>query len=227
MKRVVESELMEDESQVKAYAEADFERPHSQFITRLNHFINDTQFGGVALDLGCGPGDISCRFARSFPMGKVHAVDGSEAMITAARKRSPDDVNRRIRYILGMLPDVMLPQSRYELIFSNSLLHHLHDPQVLWQVIKKYSKPGTHVVIMDLLRPDSLETAQALVKTYADNEPEVLQQDFYNSLLAAFTLPEIKQQLRQAALELDVEQISDRHVFISGVIPGAYFTKWT
>jgi trans-aconitate methyltransferase len=227
MKRVLEPELMEDENQVKAYAEADFDSPHSQFITRLNHFINSAQFGGVALDLGCGPGDISCRFARAYPMSKIHAVDGSEAMIYTARQQTPDDVNRRIRFILGMLPDVMLPQLSYELIFSNSLLHHLHDSQTLWQVIKKYSKPGTHIVVMDLIRPESIESAHALVNKYAGNEPEILQHDFYNSLLAAFTLPEIKQQLRQAGLDLDVEQISDRHVFISGVIPGAYFNKWT
>ncbi|SJM92727.1 class I SAM-dependent methyltransferase [Crenothrix polyspora] len=227
MKRVLEPELMEDEGQVQCYAQANFDAPHSQFITRLSHFINGAPFSGVALDLGCGPGDISCRFARHFTLSKVHAVDGSEAMITMARQQTPDDVNRRIRYILGMLPDVMLPQSSYELIFSNSLLHHLHDPQALWQVIKKYAKPGTHVVIMDLLRPDSSEAAHALVNTYAENEPEILQDDFYNSLLAAFTVPEIKQQLKQAGLDLEIEQISDRHVFISGIIPGAYFTKWT
>ncbi|WP_394754179.1 class I SAM-dependent methyltransferase [Crenothrix sp.] len=227
MNRILEPELMEDEDQVKAYAEADFDIPHNQFITRLDHFINGAQFGGVALDLGCGPGDISCRFASAYPLSKIHAVDGSEAMIHFARQQTPDDVNRRIRFILGMLPDVMLPQLSYELIFSNSLLHHLYDPQVLWQVIKKYSKPGTHIIIMDLLRPDNIESAHALVSTYAGNEPEILQRDFYNSLLAAFTLAEIKQQLKHAALDLSVEQISDRHVFISGVIPGAYFNKWT
>ena len=35
MKRVLEPELMEDEIQVKAYAEADFESSHNDFILRL------------------------------------------------------------------------------------------------------------------------------------------------------------------------------------------------
>jgi 2-polyprenyl-3-methyl-5-hydroxy-6-metoxy-1,4-benzoquinol methylase len=227
MNRVLEPELMEDEIQVKAYTEADFNSPNSQFIMRLQQFINATQFSGVALDLGCGAGDISCRFARTFPQSKVHAVDGSEAMIQYGRLLTPDDVNRRVRFILGLLPDVILPQSSYEIIFSNSLLHHLHDPQTLWQVVKKYSKPGTHIVIMDLLRPDSVDAAHAFVDKYAAQEPTILQGDFYNSLLAAFTLPEIRLQLKIAGLDLQVEQISDRHVFISGVIPGAYFNKWT
>lgn len=227
MNRILEPELMEDEDQVKAYARADFSSPNSQFITRLGHFIPSTNFGGVALDLGCGPGDISSRFARLFPFSKVHAVDGSEAMIHCARQLAADDVSRRIRFILGMLPDVMLPQSNYEIIFSNSLLHHLHDPQVLWQVVKKFSKPGSHIVVMDLIRPESEAAAKALVTNYAGQEPEILQRDFYHSLRAAFTLAEIRQQLRQAKLDFDVEQISDRHVWITGIIPGAYFNTWT
>jgi hypothetical protein len=86
-------------------------------------------------------------------------------------------------------------------------------------VIKKYAQPETGIIIMDLLRPESTEAAKQLVKTYADNEPPILQQDFYNSLLAAFTLDEIKAQLKQAGLRFLVEQISDRHVFISGIMP--------
>ncbi len=77
MKRVLEAELMEDAAQVKAYAEADFEIPHSQFIERLTAFINEPDFSGTALDLGCGPGDISCRLARAYPLSRVHAIDGS------------------------------------------------------------------------------------------------------------------------------------------------------
>ena len=227
MQRVVEPELMEDEIQVQAYADADFEAPNSQFIKRLKHIFPYKQFGGVALDLGCGPGEISWRFAREFPQTRIHAVDGSEAMIYCARARTPGDVNGRIRYILGMLPDVMLPSTSYELIYSNSLLHHLHDPQALWQVVKKYAKPGTYIAVMDLLRPDNVQEVEDLVNRYAAHDSEILQRDFYNSLLAAFTISEIKLQFRQAGLDLNVEQISDRHVFISGVIPGAYFSKWT
>lgn len=210
---------MEDQAQVKAYAKADFEIPHNQFIQRLKLFINKPEFSGTALDLGCGSGDISCRFAKAFPLSKVHAVDGSEAMLEYGKLLISKELKPRINFILGMLPDVILPQSGYEIIFCNSLLHHLHDPLVLWQVIKKYFRPGTRIVIMDLLRPDCIESAQILVNNYAINEPEILKRDFYYSLLAAFTITEIKKQLAQAGLNLFIEQISDRHVFITGVAP--------
>lgn len=219
MKRSMEPELMVDERQVKAYAEANFEIPHNEFIQRLQAFIGRPEFNGTALDLGCGPGDISCRFAKAFPLSNVHAVDGSTPMLSHAKSTLTFDLAKRINYIKGLLPDVKLPHSGYEIIFSNSLLHHLPDPQILWETIKQYSRSGTHIIIMDLLRPDSIEDAQKMVDNYVANEPEILQRDFYHSLLAAFSMKEITAQLTQAGLNLNIEQISDRHVFITGVIP--------
>ncbi len=218
MKRVLEPELMVDEHQVIAYAQADFEIPHQDFINRLSAWINEPNFSGTALDLGCGPGDISFRFAKAFPLSTLHAVDGSQPMLNVALATLNHDLHTRVDFIHGLLPDVILPQSDYDIIFSNSLLHHLPESQVLWKTIKNYARSGTRIIIMDLLRPADLIVAQKMVKDYAANEPKILQRDFYHSLLAAFSLEEISTQLAQADLKLHVEQISDRHVFITGVI---------
>lgn len=217
MDRQTEPELMEDPEQVKAYAEADFAVPHQQFVDRLRDFINDPEFNGIALDLGCGPGDISLRFAKAFPFSRIDAVDGSRVMLDYAATYT-SAARGRIRLIQGRLPDVILPERFYEIIFSNSLLHHLPNPQILWQTIKKVAKPGSRIAVMDLLRPASREAAMALVEAYAANEPEILQHDFYYSLLAAFTLEEVQDQLQKADLPLNIEQISDRHVFIKGIL---------
>ncbi len=219
MNRVLEPELMEDDEQVKAYAEANFEIPHSQFIQLLTDFVNNPEFDGHALDLGCGPGDISSRFAETFPLCKLDAVDGSLPMLNYAKTIIDPKLNDRLRFIHGLLPHVTLPQSNYEIIFSNSLLHHLPDPNTLWQSVIKYSKPETRVIIMDLIRPANEDEARQLVETYAKNEPDILKTDFYNSLLAAFSLKEITAQLVRAELNFNIVQISDRHVFITGVIP--------
>ncbi len=219
MNRILEPELMEALDQVKAYAEANFKVPHDNFMRQLKLYLNKPAFNGTALDLGCGPGDITVRFANAFPAATVHAVDGSEPMLAYAKGALPTNLSTRIRFIKAVLPHVTLPQSNYEIIYSNSLLHHLAEPQVLWQTVKSYAKPGTAVFIMDLLRPGSPEEAQKMVAQYAGDEPEILQRDFYNSLLAAFSLKEIISQLAQAELNLHVVQISDRHVFISGIIP--------
>lgn len=209
---------MEDALQVSAYAEADFSEPHNHFIKRLQTLVDPAEFAGTALDLGCGPGDISCRFARAFPLSRVVAVDGSLPMLNYGRKNVPEELRGRIHFIHGMLQDICLPEAGYELILSNSLLHHLPDPAILWHLIARYAQSGSRLAIMDLVRPKNLAEARRLVEIYVRDGPEILQHDFYHSLLAAFTIDEIKAQISACGFNLRIEQISDRHVFISGIM---------
>ena len=219
MKRTPEPELMEDEEQVLAYAEADFEAPHSHFISLLEAFLEGQAVKGHVLDLGCGPGDITFRLAEVFPDCIIHGLDGSDAMLRCGRKRlaRSSHLHDRIRFVQGILPNAALPRDRYEAVISNSLLHHLADPQVLWKAVKRWAQPEAPVFIMDLIRPDSPDQARQLVDTYAADEPGILKRDFYNSLLAAFVIDEITSQLATAGLgHFSVEQVSDRHVVVSG-----------
>lgn len=220
MERVTEPELMDEHEQAQAFAQADFEEPHGRFVDLARERL-PRELAGTVLDLGCGTGDISMRFARGFPSCTVHGVDGAPAMLRWGRDilaRRPELVSR-VELIEGVLPGAKLPRERYDAIISNSLLHHLHDPQVLWQTVRAHAGPGTPVFIMDLMRPSSTEAALALVKEYAFGEPEVLRRDFYNSLLAAFEPEEVRSQLAEAALPFTVEEVSDRHLLVTGRMP--------
>jgi hypothetical protein len=62
--------------------------------------------------------------------------------------------------------------------------------------------------------------ATALVAQYAANEPEILQRDLA-SLCAAFEPAEVRQQLAACGLDtLRVTEVSDRHLLVSGYLPG-------
>ncbi|HBE91962.1 MAG TPA: SAM-dependent methyltransferase, partial [Gammaproteobacteria bacterium] len=55
------------------------------------------------------------------------------------------------------------------------------------------------------------------VQQYASDEADILQEDFYNSLLAAYTVDEVRGQLDAYGLQhLKVSRPSDRHLLISG-----------
>ncbi len=219
MKRIREPELMDDEAQARAYAEADFEEPNSHFAALYDEFIGRLPEGAAVLDLGCGPGDITLRIAAAHPQIEIHGLDGSAAMLAfghAALAQQPG-LRERVSFIEGLVPDALLPRARYDAVISNSLLHHLHDPETLWRMIQARARPGAPVLVMDLMRPADEPAAQALVAQYAANEPEVLRRDFYNSLLAAFELDEVRQQLELAGLaRLEVKPVSDRHLLVSG-----------
>lgn len=219
MERILEPELMDDMGQAMAYADADFEEPHSRVIELFKSEFPGAGIKGHILDLGCGPGDMTFRFAYLFPESRVTGVDGSAAMIELAnkRKKSEKTIADRVVFIEGALPGAPVPRTPYSLIVSNSLLHHLHNPDILWKSILEYSSPGTKIFVVDLLRPGNREEAGRIVEQYSVNEPEILKRDFYNSLLAAFRPEEVERQLSDSGLsELSVRVVSDRHLLVSG-----------
>jgi ubiquinone/menaquinone biosynthesis C-methylase UbiE len=217
MQRTPEPELMTDADQVLAYAEADFEEPHQRFVDLLGERLPRLPQSGNALDIGCGPGDITCRFARAFPGFHVDGLDGSLPMLELARKAAASaGLTERARFHHCYLPEGDAPSERYDLVFSNSLLHHLADPAVLWRSVRRWSGPDGAVFVMDLARPDSTRQAARLVDQYSRDEPEVLRRDFYNSLLAAYRPDEVRQQLKQSDLaHLRLEMVSDRHWLVT------------
>jgi trans-aconitate methyltransferase len=219
MKRIPEPEMMDDPEQVRAYGRADFEEPHSNFIKLLKRFCSHLGHADTILDLGCGTGDITFRVGRAFPDSVIDAVDGSAAMLSYAEEelKKRTELARRVRFIHGKIQEFTSGR-RYDLIVSNSLLHHLSDPTCFWLAVKRLSAAGTRVFIMDLMRPESAEEAWRLVETYSPYEPDIMKRDFYNSLLAAFEVGEVKLQLEEAGLGgFQAERVSDRHLTVCGI----------
>ena len=209
---------MEDEAQVLAYAAADFEEVNQGFLDRFREYFPEFTEGHI-LDLGCGPGDIPVRFARALPSCRITGVDASEPMIglagVAVKQAGLAD---RITFRCERFQGVSLIEP-VDAVVSNSLLHHVPNPLQFWYRLRRLVKPGSPVLVMDLLRPDSPEEAQAIVDRNAAKEPEILRRDFYNSLLAAFTEDEVAAQLAEMNLSrLIVDVVDDRHWVVSGII---------
>ncbi|MFA5242892.1 MAG: class I SAM-dependent methyltransferase [Sulfuricella sp.] len=217
--RIPEPELMNDPMQARAYAEADFSEPHQAFVTHFQRLFPDFS-PSQAIDLGCGPADVTLRFARAFPESIILGVDGASAMLALGRQAvEAEGLARRLRLQQSYLPDTLLPASNFDAVISNSLLHHLDDPAVLWQTVRHVARPGAAVLVMDLKRPASIQEARGLAIHYAADAPPILQHDFYHSLLAAYRPDEVRLQLDGAGLsQLRVEAVSDRHVLIWGIM---------
>ena len=221
MQRIPEpEELMDEAAQALAYASADFSEANRLFADLLTSQATEP-LSGRMLDLGCGPADIPIELAARYPDLYIDALDGARAMLDLAQRKIDADqkLAARMRLICAYLPSDELPAETYQFVVSNSLLHHLASPETLWQTIAQCAAPGAQVLIMDLARPASELAADAIVETYALNEPEVLRHDFRNSLFAAYRVSEVEEQLLAAGLRsLDVAMVSDRHLAVSGRI---------
>jgi SAM-dependent methyltransferase len=221
MERIPEPELMDDTAQALAYARADFAAPHDRFVALLCERTRAAELRGRALDLGCGPGDITFRVAAALPQLAIDAVDGAEVMLALARSDADErGLAERVQFARAYLPDEAPPARDYALVYSNSLLHHLREPAALWETAKRYGAQGARVFVGDLLRPASADEARALVAREAGSEPEVLQRDFFFSLCAAYTAAEVRTQLAAANLaHFALELVSDRHWVAWGALP--------
>jgi SAM-dependent methyltransferase len=226
MERIPEPELMDDAAQAAAYAAADFGSTDQAVVERITALFGPAPVGdgqGVGeriVDLGCGPGNISFRLAGRFPKAAVLGLDGAAAMLAIATARQEAAPGRwpNLRFQQALLPlGAGALAAPFSAVVSNSLLHHLHDPQVLWHTVRRLGAAGAAVYIKDLRRPSSAEALRQLVALHAADAPPVLRRDYANSLHAAFSLNEVDAQLAAAGLpELVVRELDDRYLEIRG-----------
>lgn len=218
MNRMLEPELMDDPLQAQAYAAADFSAENQGFVDRFREYFPEFSQGQV-FDLGCGPGDIPVRLARALPACRITGIDASRPMIVLAEAAiGQAGLSDRVAVRCERFQD-LAGASQAEAVISNSLLHHLPNPLQFWHKLRMLAKPGSPVLIMDLLRPESPEEAQAIVDRYAAGATDLLRRDFYNSLLAAFTEDEIGSQLAQMNLtRLLIDVPDDRHWVVGGLV---------
>ncbi len=209
---------MDDPVQARAYAEEDYSGPHQACVEFFRGRFPGFEGGAVA-DLGCGPADVTIRFARACPGAHVTGVDGSGPMLRLGRAAvARARLARRIALRRGFIPGAAaLRGRRFDAVISNSLLHHLPDPADLWATIREIAGLGAPVFVMDLRRPATEAALRRLVRLHAAAAPPILRRDFESSLRASFTPSEVRMQLRRAGLAgMKVEIVSDRHLVAWG-----------
>jgi ubiquinone/menaquinone biosynthesis C-methylase UbiE len=215
MDRKPEPEWMDDPEEARAYAEADFAEVNAAFVTRLLE-VAPGPSAIRTLDLGCGPGDIALRVRQARPGWDVVGLDASAAMLRHARKNAGPDIAPH--WVIADARGVPFPDHTFSLVFSNSILHHVAEPAELWSEVRRLAKPGTPIFFRDLMRPASEAEAHRLVQQYAGKESALLQEEFYRSFLAAYTVKEVWQQLVDSGLgTLRVAAATDRHLDIWGL----------
>jgi len=220
MRREAELEVMDEPRAARAYAASDFSDVNQAFVDALLRLVGPLR-SARALDLGTGPGDIPIRIALARPRWRVTAVDASALMLRLARaaaKRSA--VQDNITWLRADAKHTPLPPHRFDVLFSNSILHHITDVDAFWEELQRLAKPRAFVLLRDLARPASRAAARRIVAKYGRCGPKLMQRDYYHSLLASYTVAEVRRQVARHALNtLRVKRITDRHLDVFGRLP--------
>ncbi|ORY07945.1 methyltransferase type 11 [Clohesyomyces aquaticus] len=100
------------------------------------------------LDVGCGPGSITCGFARYVPQGSVTGIDLTEEVLSQARTKlsnlNPKPSN--VTFELGNAADgLKYPDDSFDVVFTSQVLIHIPDAVKALKEMKRVCKPGGFV----------------------------------------------------------------------------------
>ncbi len=104
----------------------------------------------VVGDLGCGTGSVAAALAPF--VARVVAVDGSAAMLQAAKKRLHGLGNVDLRR--GDLEALPIDDARLDAAVLVLVLHHVPEPEKALRESARALKPGGRLLVLDMLPHD-------------------------------------------------------------------------
>jgi ubiquinone/menaquinone biosynthesis C-methylase UbiE len=163
--------------------------------------------------LGTGPARIPVLMAQLRSQWQIVGIDLSTNMLKLGdRHVQAAGLSDRIELELVDAKQMPYADASFDVVVSNSIVHHIPDPLLCWREMRRVLKPNGGLFVRDLLRPDDLDTFDRLVKGIGAEYDAHQTQLFRDSLQAALTLADVEQMVVAAGLtDVRVYQSSDRH----------------
>ncbi len=208
--RVLEPELMDDADEASSYDAMDHSAVNSAFVADL---LAGGSVGETVLDLGTGTAQIPIVLCTAESNCRILALDAAISMLEIARQNvMASGFADRIQLEHADAKGIKWNDAPFDCVISNSLMHHLPDPQVAITELLRVLKEGGRVFVRDLIRPESAEEVERLVSLYAADEPAYNQQLLRQSFHAALTLEEAQEIVVGKGFAANsVRLSSDRH----------------
>jgi arsenite methyltransferase len=157
--------------------------------------------GETVVDLGCGRGGDVLRAAAAVgEAGLAVGVDSNPAMIAAARAPAAD--RHRIRFLLGDLAAVPLPDGQADVVISSCAINHAPDKGAVYREIRRLLRPGGRFVVADVVSEQPLpEAVRADPAAWAACYGGAIPEADYLAAIAATGLADLRVLRRSAPYE--------------------------
>ncbi len=208
--RVLEPEVMDTPDEARDYDAMDHGQVNRAFVNDLLAFWSAH---GSVLDIGTGTAQIPIELCRRNAAVRVVGVDLAEHMLAVGRaniRRAGLDA----RIVLHCFDAKQLPlqSAAVDAVISNSIVHHIPEPVLVFAEVARVIAPGGIVFVRDLVRPASNQAVQALVDAYARDANQHQRKMFEDSLRASLTLDEVRGLVQDLGFDPGgVAPTSDRH----------------
>ncbi|BCW08161.1 class I SAM-dependent methyltransferase [Arthrobacter sp. NtRootA1] len=130
------------ESVVRAHASRTAENSAAFVIPHLTP-------GTSVLDVGCGPGSITCDFAGLVAPAQVIGLDRSADIVAQATELAKDRGVENVEFRTGNIYDLEFEDESFDLVHAHQVLQHLTDPVAALREMRRVAKPGAIVAVRD------------------------------------------------------------------------------
>jgi SAM-dependent methyltransferase len=143
-------------AQRSAVSHAKFLLPHLDAASRL-------------LDCGCGPGSISCDFAKIVVSGSVEGIDREQSQIDLARAQELTNAT----FSISSIYDLPFPDSSFNVVFAHAIFEHISSPEKALAEMLRVLEPGGLVAIRSpdwggFIAGPEIPGLQSAIDSYAD-----------------------------------------------------------
>ncbi len=192
---------MGDAEEVEAYASA----AAQAYLDAVDNTLVEQvlSFGpleGWLLDVGTGPGGIPLKIARRAPKLRVVGVDRSLRMVDQANRAArAEKLQGRASFLLADGGSLGFRDGFFDVVISNSLLHHLPEPVAAFNEMARVAKPDGLVLLRDLRRP-SRPALTWHIRWHGRHYTGTMRKLYEDSVRAAYTAEELEALLAASAL---------------------------
>ncbi len=130
------------ESVVRAHASRTAENSAAFVIPHLTA-------GTSVLDVGCGPGSITCDFANLVAPAEVIGLDRSADIVAQASDLAKERGVKNVDFQTGNIYDLEFADETFDLVHAHQVLQHLTDPVAALREMRRVAKPGAMVAVRD------------------------------------------------------------------------------
>ncbi|MEY3328609.1 MAG: hypothetical protein RLZZ115_1492 [Cyanobacteriota bacterium] len=210
IERIPEAEVMDTWEEASEYDAMDFSQVNQEFAELALELGPET---GLILDVGTGTARIPILITQKQPQWQITGIDLSANMLFIGNQNIEQaGLEEQIKLEQVDAKQLLYTDDQFDMVISNSIVHHLADPLLFFQEIQRVLKPQGVIFLRDLTRPSSETELNTLVEQYAGNCNDHQKKLFRDSLQAAYTLDEIINFVESVGLEkIRIYQSSDRH----------------
>ncbi len=101
------------------------------------------------LDVGCGPGTITCDLAELVAPGPVTGLDRSAEIVESARRAASQRAPANLHFTSGDVYDLDFADGQFHAVHAHQVLQHLSNPVSALREMRRVLRPGGVLAVRD------------------------------------------------------------------------------